>query len=129
MSFCFLVVCILTLSKIANGVGKFKDRWKYCHDKNRPLALGHDLCENQWTGICKTGRHQSPINIIKKKFIKTEITAPFVFNASRLTFPILKIENNGHTLKVSPKTDPDDHYTMSGVTHTKICSTIIHIAI
>ena len=120
MKFCFLVISILTISKIVNGVGKFDKRWKYCHDKNRLDAPGHDPCENQWIGICKTGTRQSPINIVKKRFFNTKITEKFVFNASRLTFPVLNIENNGHTLKVSPQLNPNDYYTMSGVTHTKI---------
>lgn len=125
--FCLLlVVTIVTIIKVSSGVRIQPGRWKYCHDKNRLDAPGHDPCENQWTGICQTGINQSPINIVKKEATKTKtITEPFAFSTNRQAFPVLTIKNNGHTVQASPDHNLTDHYTMSGVIYMKIFLTSV----
>ena len=117
---CFLVVYILTISKLTTGLRTKEGRWKYCHDKYRPDAPNHDPCELQWPGICQTGKHQSPIDLAKKHSIKKEISEPWVFKSSTDYYPVLNVENNGHSVKVSPDPNTNEHYTMSGVSKTKI---------
>ena len=64
------------------------DGWDYDHHHTKP---------EDWTGVCKLGRAQSPININTHETVKAKIQKPFIFhNYFEKTESTLR--NNGHTL-------------------------------
>ncbi|XP_072760436.1 carbonic anhydrase-like [Anoplolepis gracilipes] len=68
--------------------------WGYC-GKNGP--------EN-WPGICKTGKKQSPIDIVTEDAIKTNLGA-LKFDGYDLAFPAT-LKNNGHSVGIDMKGVP-----------------------
>lgn len=111
----FVVFGILIFIELINGVRIKPGRWQYCHENSRLDMPGRILCINQYPGVCKTGENQSPINIVKKDRIKIKINDAFNFTTnSSGVFPVLKVENNGHSVKVTTERPSNEYYTMSG---------------
>ena len=116
----FIAVTIVTMIEISGGVRIKPGRWQYCYHSTHSGRSGGSLCPNQWVGKCKSGRNQSPINIVTKDLVKAKINEPFSFTTNRKFFPRLSVKNNGHTVKVIPRGNASDYYTMDKVIYEEI---------
>jgi len=97
----FLLVAFVTAAVISITLG---EDWSY--------SVGASDGPENWSGICKSGKKQSPIDILAKKteydYSLGSFTLTNYKHASPQNFTSF---NNKHTLKVS---FPSDYYKVSG---------------
>ena len=66
--------------------------WDYNHNR---------MVSDNWNGICKTGKNQSPININTKETVKKRWEKPMVFGGYNQPISVYVV-NNGHTIVLVP---------------------------
>ena len=81
------------------------DEWDYDH---------HHTHQENWDGVCKTGRKQSPINIQTNQTNKRTWTEPFVFIGYDQKISVL-VKNNRHTIVATPTKEwPTKAFVLGG---------------
>ena len=91
------IICFLS-SGIRLGEAKFF-HWDYDH---------HHQHQENWIGVCKEGKRQSPIDLKTEYANKVRLTDhPLVFNGYDKQLAA-RVENNGHTVKIDFSNGPDN---------------------
>ena len=123
IQFFLAVIAAPTVTEVSKGISVRPRKWEYCHKKERPDIARSSFrsgfrsdCQDEWRGICRSGKSQSPINIVSDYSVMTKTYEAFQFTTNRHFFTAWTVENTGHTVRLVPERNASDYYTMSKVT-------------